>query len=96
MNLYNQVPHLISNAIWESDKNNTTRKREEVSPFPAGDHKGAGNRQDSITLNINNKKISTKKEPSEANDQRVLCIVKHKTNTLFLVYHSWDSNIKLT
>ena len=43
-NRYNQVPHLIQDTIWESDKN--TRKyyiqrSQEVSPFSAGDHKAA-------------------------------------------------------
>ena len=41
-NRYNQVPHLTQDTVWESDKN--TRKHhiqdsQEVSPFPAGDHK---------------------------------------------------------
>ena len=44
--------HLTQDTIWESDKN--TRKHhiqesQEVSPFPAGDHKTAMNRQDSTT-----------------------------------------------
>ena len=52
MNRYNQVPHLIQDTTWESDKN--TRKHhiqesQEVSPFPAGDHKATMNRQDSMT-----------------------------------------------
>ena len=51
-NEYNQVPHLTQDTTWESDKN--TRKHliqesQEVSPFPAGDHKAATNRQDSMT-----------------------------------------------
>ena len=51
-NRYNQVPYLTKDAIWESGKN--TRKRhiqesQEVSPFPAGDHKAARNRQDCMT-----------------------------------------------
>ena len=52
-NRYNQVPHLTQDTIWESHKN--TRKHhiqesQEVSPFPAGDHKAARNRQDRMTL----------------------------------------------
>ena len=44
--------HIRTLAIWESDKN--TRKHhipesQEVSPFPAGDHKAARNREDSMT-----------------------------------------------
>ena len=43
-NRYNQVPHLTQDTVRESDKN--TRKHhiqesQEVSPFPAGDHKAA-------------------------------------------------------
>ena len=50
-NRYNQLPHLTRDTIWESDRN--TRKHhsqesQDVSPFPAGDHKAARNRQDSI------------------------------------------------
>ena len=48
-NLYNQLPHLTKDTVWENDKN--TRKHhiqesQEVNPFPAGDHKAARNRQD--------------------------------------------------
>ena len=51
-NGYNQVPHLTQDTTWESDK--TMRKHQiqesqEVSPFPADDHKAAMNRQDSMT-----------------------------------------------
>ena len=45
-NRYNQVPHLTRDTIWESDK--THRNITVHSPFPAGDHKAARNRQDSI------------------------------------------------
>ena len=40
---YNQVPHLTQDTTWESDKNeiNITSKSQEVSLFPAGDHKAA-------------------------------------------------------
>ena len=43
-NRYNQVPNLTQDTVLESDKN--TRKHhikesQEVSPFPAGDHKAA-------------------------------------------------------
>ena len=51
-NRYNQVPHLTQDTKRESDKN--TRKRhiqesQEISPFPAGVHKTAMNRQESMT-----------------------------------------------
>ena len=39
-NRYSQVPHLTQDTTWEIDKPqlNITNKRQEVSPFPAGDH----------------------------------------------------------
>ena len=45
-NLYNQGPHLTQDTTWESNKTtiNITNKSQEVSPFPAGDHKAAMNR----------------------------------------------------
>ena len=65
-NRYNQVPHLAQDTTWKSDKN--TRKHhihesQEASPFPAGDHKAAMIRQESITNthNINNIKDPQKK-----------------------------------
>ena len=59
-NRYNQVPHLTKNTTWVCDIN--TRKQhiqenQEVSPFLAGDHKAAMNRQDSTT--------DTKKDPKK-------------------------------
>ena len=50
-NRYNQVPHHTRDTIWESDKNTRkhhTQESQEFSPFLAGDHKAARNRQDSI------------------------------------------------
>ena len=41
-NWYNQVPHLTKDTIWETDKNTSKhhiQESQEVSPFPAGDHK---------------------------------------------------------
>ena len=51
-NRCNQVPHHSQDTTWESDKN--TRKHhiqesQEVRSSPAGDHKAAMNRQDSMT-----------------------------------------------
>ena len=40
-NRYNQVPHLTHDTTWESDKNKIKHHKQEVSPFPAGDHKAA-------------------------------------------------------
>ena len=47
-NRYNQVPHLTQDmGKWESDKLtvDTTNESQEVSPFPAGDHKAHINRR---------------------------------------------------
>ena len=52
-NRYNQVPHLSQDTTWESDKNtikHTSQESQDASPFPAGDHKAAMNRQESICL----------------------------------------------
>ena len=47
---YNQLPHLTQDITWESNKNTTniTNKLQEVSPVPAGDHKVAMNRFESM------------------------------------------------
>ena len=48
---YNQVPHLTGqDTTWERNKNtiNITNKSQEVSRFPAGDHKAPMNRRDSM------------------------------------------------
>ena len=49
---YNQVPHLTQDTTWESNKTtiNITNKSQEVSPFPAGDHKAAMKRRKSMTF----------------------------------------------
>ena len=63
-NRYNQVPHLTQDTTWESDKN--TRKHhlqesQEVSPFPAVDHKAAMNRQESMrNMNRQERMTNTK------------------------------------
>ena len=45
---YNQVPHLSKDAEWEGNKIriNITNNSQEVSPFPAGDHKAAIDRRE--------------------------------------------------
>ena len=51
-NQNNKVSHLMQDTTWESDKNTRrhhTQESQEASPFPAGDHKAAMNRQDSTT-----------------------------------------------
>ena len=50
-NRSNQVPHPIQGTTWESDritKMCNTQMCQEVSPFSAGDHKAAINRQESM------------------------------------------------
>ena len=50
-NRYNQIPHPTQDTIWENDKNTRKhyiRESQEVSPFPAGDHKAARKRQGSL------------------------------------------------
>ena len=51
-NWYNQVPNLTLDTTWESDKKtlkHNIQENQEASPFPAGDHKAAMNRQESMT-----------------------------------------------
>ena len=47
---YNQVPHLTQNTTWESDKNTNKHHKEsqEISTFPAGEHKAAMKRHKSM------------------------------------------------
>ena len=52
MDRYNQIAHLTQDHIWESDKKSRKhhiQERQEVSPFSAGVHKTARNRQGSMT-----------------------------------------------
>ena len=44
---YNQVPHLTQDTNWKvaHSQLNITNKSQEVSPFPAGEHKGEINRR---------------------------------------------------
>ena len=54
-NRYIQVLQVTRDTIWESDKNTRkhhTQENRGISPFQAGDHKAARNRQDSITKKI--------------------------------------------
>ena len=49
---YNQVPHLTQDHTWKNDKNTQkhhVQESQEVSLFPAGDHKAAMNRQELTT-----------------------------------------------
>ena len=66
-NRYNQVPHLTQDTTWKSDKTIIKHPKREprgVSLFPAGDHKAAMNRRESMTNTRQKKhKGSTKEVP---------------------------------
>ena len=54
-NRYNQVPLLTKDTSWESDKITLTCKSQEVSHFPAGEHKTVMKRRESMkNTDINN------------------------------------------
>ena len=56
-NRYNQVLHLAQDTDWKvtTSQLDTTNESQEVSPFPAGDHKASINRcAQSITKDRNN------------------------------------------
>ena len=44
-NRYNQVPHLTQDTNGKVTNSQTTNESQEVSPFPAGDHKAHKNRR---------------------------------------------------
>ena len=51
-NRYNQAPQLTKDTTCDSDENtikHNIQESQEVSPFPAGDHKTAMNRQENKT-----------------------------------------------
>ena len=49
---YNQVPHLTQDTTRESNKKYNKHHKQEVSPFPAGDHKAAMNRRERMRIAI--------------------------------------------
>ena len=54
VSIHNQVPHLSQDTTWDSDKNTSKhhiQESQELSHFPAGDHKAAMNRQESMKTN---------------------------------------------
>ena len=55
---YNQVQHLTQDTTWESNKIriNIINKSKDVNPFPAGDHKAAMNRRESMRNTKNKNK----------------------------------------
>ena len=52
---YNQTQHLTQDTNWKvtTSQLDITKESQEVSPFPAGDHKAAMNRRESMTQHIN-------------------------------------------
>ena len=67
-NRYNQVPHLTQDTNWKvtNSQIDTTNESQEVSPFPAGDHKEHINRRaqrHSKHKKEKTHKRSTKEEP---------------------------------
>ena len=64
---YNQVPHLTQETTWESYNSTIkiTNKSQEVSPFPADDHRAVMNRRESMsnTRHKNTNDRSTKEVP---------------------------------
>ena len=50
--LIQKSPHLTQDTTWESNEitiKHHTQESQEVSPFPAGDHKATMNRQENMT-----------------------------------------------
>ena len=91
---YNRVPHLTQGTTWECDKNTRkhhTHESQEASPFPAGDHNAAKNRQESMTDTNKNKikkihKRSTALERSEKSFHwGVKLVLRYQTHPYFLM-----------
>ena len=82
-NRYNQVPHLIqeTNGKVINSQLDTTNESQEVSPFPAGDHKAHINRraQRHSKHKTEKNKISTKEVVSDKSTfQQNICIRGNK------------------
>ena len=69
-NRYNQVPHLTqdTNGKVTNSQLDTTNESQEVSPFPAGDHKA----------HINRRAQRHSKHKTEQKHKRSICIAKLK------------------
>ena len=77
-NRCNQVPHLIQDTTWESEKTHTRKHHikegQDVIPFQASDHKPAMNRQDSMTdTKHKSQKRSTKEAHAKTQVTSLLC-----------------------
>ena len=62
-NRYNQVPHLTQDTNWKVTNSQlyTTNESQEISPFPAGDHKAQMNRR----AQRHNKQKKNMKDPQK-------------------------------
>ena len=66
---------------WQNTSKHYIQESQEVSPFPAGDHKAAMNRQDSMTdkTALQTRTINNKNDPQE----------KHRLGTVSKKYVYW-------
>ena len=64
-NRYNQEPHMTQDTNWKvkNSQKETTNKSQEVSPFPAGDHKAHINRR--VQSHSKHKTEKNIKDPQE-------------------------------
>ena len=73
---YNQVSHLTKDTTWESNKSTINiNKSQDVSLFPAGDHKATMNRRESM--------INTKYPKLHAAQQQLLRPLNNLVNGSF-------------
>ena len=77
-NRYNQVPHLMGS--YKNTRKHHAQESQEVSSFPAGDHKIARNRQDSLT----------KRNMKDPQKKHRLITVSKKTVPCSLVVICWE------
>ena len=81
-NQYNQVPHLTQDTTWESDKNarkHHIQESQEVSSFPACNHKAEINGQDIMTDTKHILYIYNKKDPQKKHR----LVLERSVNILF-------------
>ena len=69
-----QVPQPIQDTVWESNKYTTKRhiQSQDISPFPAGDHKDARHRQDTMAKANTNKNIHKRSTTLERSVRKLL------------------------
>ena len=90
---YNQVPHLTQDTTRDRYKNtiNITNKSQEVSPFPAGDHKAAMSRHESMrnTRHKNPTNDPQKKQRLGTVSKNILLESIILSTELFLQQNKW-------